>query len=57
MGKISKKTAQEAKDKARQEKQGIMRRAGKRLTAQEKGRMGELNKIIKAADEIINEEE
>lgn len=57
MAKISKESAQKAKDKAREEKQGIMRSAGKRLTSEEKGRMGELNQIIKAADEIINEEE
>lgn len=57
MGKISKESAQRAKDKAREEKQGIMRDAGKRLTTAQRARMNDLNKVIDAANEIINEEE
>jgi hypothetical protein len=57
MAKISKESAQRAKDKAREEKQGIMRDAGKRLTTAQRARMNDLNKVIDAANEIINEEE
>ncbi len=57
MAKISKESAQNAKDKARAEKQGIMRDANKNLTRKQSERMSQLNDIIKAADTIINEEE
>lgn len=57
MGKISKQSAQHAKDKARGEKQAIMRDAGKTYTPKQSARMRELNAIIDAADTIINEEE
>lgn len=52
--KFSKESAQNAKDAARQEKQKIMREAGKRLTSAEKARMDHLNKAIKEADKYID---
>lgn len=57
MTKISKESAQNAKDKARAEKQAIMRDAGKRLTTTQRMRMATLNEVITAADKIINDEE
>lgn len=57
MAKISKESAQNAKDKARAEKQDIMRKANKAFTTQQKARMADLNAIIDAANTIINEEE
>jgi hypothetical protein len=56
MPKISKESAQAAKDKARAMKQQVMRDAGKRLTMAERARISDLNKVIDAANEIINEE-
>lgn len=55
--KISKTTAQQAKDKARADKQRIMGQARKNLTTQDKMKIASLNEVIKAADSIINEEE
>lgn len=57
MAKISKESAQNAKDKARADKQRIMGQARKNLTTQDKMRIASLNEVIKAADSIINEEE
>lgn len=54
MAEISKRSAQNAKDRARKEKQEIMRDAGKRFTAQQSKRLKELNGVIKAADQVIN---
>jgi hypothetical protein len=56
MAKISKQSAQNAKDKARQEKQEIMRKAGKNFTAKQKEQMAALNDVIRAADKIIDKE-
>ncbi len=55
--KISKETAQRAKDTARKEKQAIMGQARKNLTTQDKMRIASLNEVIESADSIINEEE
>lgn len=55
--KISKSTAQQAKDKARADKQRIMGQARKNPTTQDKMKIASLNEVIKAADSIINEEE
>lgn len=55
--KINKTTAQQAKDKARADKQRIMGQARKNLTTQDKMKIASLNEVIKAADSIINEEE
>lgn len=57
MAKISKESAQNAKDKARADKQRIMGQARKNLTTQDKMKIASLNEVIKAADSIINEEE
>ena len=54
--KITKTTAQQAKDKERADKQRIMGQARKNLTTQDKMRIASLNEVIKAADSI-NEEE
>jgi hypothetical protein len=57
MGKISKKTAQEAKDKALRERQRLRSMGGKNMTASQKKGIADQTKIIEAADKIINEEE
>jgi ElaB/YqjD/DUF883 family membrane-anchored ribosome-binding protein len=51
--KISKSNAQKAKDNARAEKQKIMREANKTMTTKQKARIADLNKVIEAADHII----
>jgi len=56
MGKISKKTAQEAKDKALRERQRIRSMGGKNMTSAQKKGIADQTKIIEAADKIINEE-
>lgn len=53
--KISKAEAQRAKDKARQEKQAIMRHGNKSLSTKDKARIASLNAVIEAADKIIEE--
>lgn len=55
--KISKATAQRAKDKARKDKQAILGQARKNLSTRDKRDIAALNAVIQAADSIINEEE
>lgn len=57
MAKISKESAQRAKDEARAEKQRILGSPRKNLTSQQNERLKELSVIIDAADAIINKEE
>lgn len=51
--KISKREAQQAKDNARKEKQGILGQSKKNLSANDKNRIRALNAVIKAADDVI----
>lgn len=53
--KISKSNAQRAKDNARREKQQIMSEAGRKFTTAQKARLSDLNKVIEAADTIIDD--
>lgn len=55
--KISKSTAQQAKDKAMRERQRIRSQGGKNLTSAQKKGIEEQTKIINAADTIINGED
>ena len=55
--KISKESAQRAKDSARKDKQAILGQSRKNLTAKDKRDIAALNAVIEAADSIINEEE
>ena len=55
--KISKATAQEAKDKARKDNQAILGQSRKNPTTKDKRDIAALNAVIQAADSIINEEE
>ena len=55
--KISKESAQHAKDKARADKQRIMGQARKNLSTADKMKIASLNDVIKAADTIINKED
>jgi len=57
MAKISKETAQGAKDKARKDKQAILGQAKKNLSTQDKRNIAALNAVIEAANTIINDEE
>lgn len=57
MAKISKESAQRAKDTARAEKQRILGQSRKNLTTQNKKDIAAYNAIIEAANTIINEEE
>lgn len=57
MAKISKESAQNAKDKARKDKQAILGQSKKNLSTQDKRDIAALNAVIEAADSIINDEE
>lgn len=57
MAKISKESAQNAKDQARREKQRVLGQAKKNLSAKDKQDIASYNAIIEAADTIINEED
>ena len=55
--KISKDSAQRAKDKARADKQRVLGHPKKNLSTKDKMDIATYNAIIEAADTIINEEE
>lgn len=55
--KISKESAQRAKDNARKDKQAILGQARKNLSTQDKRDIAALNAVIEAADTIINKED
>jgi hypothetical protein len=57
MAKISKESAQNAKDQARREKQRVLGQAKKNLSTKDKQDIASYNAIIEAADTIINEED